>query len=183
MATTASKLAFKSAVVFKTALGWIGLDVGSRGVRGVTFGHADAAAARAAMVKHSQRLPAASPSDRAADEELIDDLIDRLKRFAAGEPVVFDNVPLDMEGLSSFNRKVLIACRRIPYGETSTYAGLAAAAGSRGAARAAGRAMATNRWPLVIPCHRVLASGGLGGYSAPGGLTTKRRLLDMEQAV
>lgn len=180
MPTATLKPAAKSAVVFKTALGWIGLDLGPRGVRAVTFGHSDAAAARAAMAKYSKRLPAVSPSDRPADEELIDDLSDRLKRFAAGEPVIFDDVPLDMEGLSKFNRSVLLACRRIPYGQTSTYAKLAAAARSPGAARAAGRAMATNRWPLIIPCHRVLASGGIGGYSAPGGLTTKRRLLDME---
>jgi methylated-DNA-[protein]-cysteine S-methyltransferase len=180
---TATFSAAKSIVVFKTALGWIALDVGPHGVRGLTFGHPDAAAARAAMAKILKHLKDASSDDEAADDDLISDLADQLKRFADSEPVNFDDVPLDMESLSNFQRKVLVACRRIPYGQTSTYGALAAAAGSPGAARAVGRAMATNRWPLIVPCHRVLASGGrLGGYSARGGLTTKQRLLDMERA-
>ncbi len=181
--STATLPAAQSAVVFKTATGWIALDVGPRGLRGLTFGHADAASARTALARYTKRLGKPSPSNPVVDDEWVARLTDQLKGYAGGEPVDFGDVPLDMEGLSNFQRKVLTACRRIPYGQSSTYGALAAAAGSPGAARAVGRAMATNRWPLIVPCHRVLASGGsLGGYSAPGGLRTKQRLLDMERA-
>ena len=80
-----------------------------------------------------------------------------------------------------FRKRVLEACARIPYGRTATYGELAAAAGSPRAARAAGSAIASNPSLIVIPCHRVTpAAGGLGGYSAPGGSATKRKLLAME---
>ncbi len=78
----------------------------------------------------------------------------------------------------------MAACRRIPWGQTRSYAQLAAVAGRPGAARAVGSVMAKNRVPLVVPCHRVIASSGqLGGYSAPQGLSLKRRLLAMESGV
>jgi methylated-DNA-[protein]-cysteine S-methyltransferase len=77
---------------------------------------------------------------------------------------------------------VLEACRGIPYGRTTTYAELAAKAGNPRAARAAGSAMSHNPIPIIIPCHRVLhTGGGLGGFSAPGGLSLKERLLAMER--
>ena len=84
--------------------------------------------------------------------------------------------------LGPFARKVLGRTARIPYGEVSTYAQVAAAAGSPRASRAAGNALARNPIPIVIPCHRVLRSGGgLGGYA--GGLERKTRLLALEGAV
>jgi len=90
-------------------------------------------------------------------------------------------VPLDLSGLSPFHRRVLQAARRIPYGRTATYSDLARRVGRPLAARAVGQAMARNPVPLVIPCHRVVASGGgLGGYG--GGLDLKRRLLALEGA-
>ncbi|MEX1224432.1 MAG: MGMT family protein, partial [Pirellulales bacterium] len=76
------------------------------------------------------------------------------------------------------------ACRRIPIGQTMSYAELAAVAGSPGAARAVGNIMAGNRVPIIVPCHRVVGSGGsLGGYSSSGGLRTKRRLLSLEASL
>ena len=72
------------------------------------------------------------------------------------------------------------ACRAIPRGETLTYGQLAAKAGYPGAARAVGQVMARNCLPLLIPCHRVVGSNGLHGFSAPGGLATKQRLLEIE---
>jgi methylated-DNA-[protein]-cysteine S-methyltransferase len=111
-------------------------------------------------------------------------LIARLQLFAGGEPVDFVDVPLSLEHLTTFGKRVIAACRRIPWGETRTYGELAAECGSPGAARAVGSVMAKNRYPLIVPCHRVLAAGGdLGGYSAPDGLAMKRRLLRMEGAV
>ena len=77
--------------------------------------------------------------------------------------------------------RVIAACRRIPWGETRSYGDLATECGSPGAARAVGSVMAKNRYPLIVPCHRVLAAGGdIGGYSAADGLVMKRRLLAAE---
>jgi methylated-DNA-[protein]-cysteine S-methyltransferase len=92
-------------------------------------------------------------------------------------------VPLFTARLTDFDQSVVRACRRIPYGETLSYGELAKRAGHAGAARGVGRTMATNRFPIIVPCHRVVAAGGrIGGYSAPQGLTMKRRLLALESA-
>ncbi len=81
-------------------------------------------------------------------------------------------------GASGFRMRVWRRARRIPYGRTETYSSLALAAGSPGAARAAGSAMAANPFPIIVPCHRVVAARGMGGFS--GGMHLKRRLLDLE---
>ena len=91
-----------------------------------------------------------------------------------------DEILLELSAVTPFFRAAWEACRSIPYGETRSYAWLAAEAGSPLAMRAAGQSMARNRFSLIIPCHRVIASdGGLGGYGG-GGLTVKARLLQME---
>lgn len=88
---------------------------------------------------------------------------------------------LDWTGVSDFHREVLTLCHAIPVGETLTYGQLAKLAGSPHAARAVGGAMARNRWPLIVPCHRVVGSSGkLTGYSGEGGLRTKHWLLEHE---
>ncbi len=90
-------------------------------------------------------------------------------------------VEIDWSNVTEFRRRVLEACRRIPFGATASYADLARAAGSPGAARAVGSAMATNPLPLIVPCHRVLRSdGSLGGFSSPQGPSQKRRMLILE---
>ncbi|HLA86043.1 MAG TPA: MGMT family protein, partial [Thermoguttaceae bacterium] len=89
--------------------------------------------------------------------------------------------PIDTSHLSPLGQAVSKACRRIPYGRTRTYGQLAAEVGHPQAARAIGRFMASNRVPILVPCHRVVAADGrLGGFSAPGGVAFKRRLLEME---
>ena len=89
---------------------------------------------------------------------------------------------LNWDGVSEFQRGVLIQCHKIPCGETISYGALARRAGYSGAARGVGRVMAKNPWPILIPCHRVVgASGKLTGYSAGDGLTTKRWLLEFER--
>jgi methylated-DNA-[protein]-cysteine S-methyltransferase len=114
--------------------------------------------------------PAAERFEKSAEREILEYLSGRRRKFT---------VPLDLAGLPPFHEKVLAAARRIPYGRTATYGELAARAGSPRAARAVGQAMARNPVPLIIPCHRVVASGGgLGGFG--GGLDLKRRLLDLE---
>ncbi len=101
----------------------------------------------------------------------------------AGRPADLASVPLDLATLPPFTRRVLDAARRIPAGRTETYGSLAAQVRHPLAARAVGQAMARNPVPLLVPCHRVVAvSGALCGFSAPGGLATKRRLLALEAA-
>ena len=114
------------------------------------------------------------------DPAWLQRLKEELASYFAGSRVSF-SCPIDTAGYPSFFARVLSCAAAIPYGERLTYRDLAAAAGSPRAARAAGQAMAGNRTPLVIPCHRVVGAGGaLVGYS--GGLEWKRKLLALEQA-
>ncbi len=110
--------------------------------------------------------------------------IGQLREYFAGERRTFD-LPLDLAALEPATRAVLTALQAIPYGTTVTYGELALRSGTGLPARAIGSVMGSNPVPLVIPCHRVVASDGLGGYSGgePGqGLATKRWLLEHEGA-
>lgn len=178
-----------AAVSFDTDLGWMALAFRQEGVlTGVVFGHRSQQKACESL----RRYVAGNRSDTTfvdfLDEEQLPgpmaDVVERLKSYAAGEAVDFSDVRIDDGHLTEFGRKIVKACRRIARGGTKTYGELAARCGSPGAARAVGQVMARNRYPLVVPCHRVLAAGGLiGGFSAPEGLTMKRRLLSLEQAI
>jgi methylated-DNA-[protein]-cysteine S-methyltransferase len=122
-----------------------------------------------------RRYPAAEEnrwySARAAEE---------LQSYFAGSPAKF-SLPLDLEHLTVFGKAVCRYVAGIGYGEVRSYAEVAAAAGSPRASRAVGSIMAANRLPIIIPCHRVVSSNGsMCGYSAPGGVSTKRLLLEME---
>lgn len=173
---------------FETALGWIALvgtnrpgltDESTNGsqllLTRVGVGFPSAAAA--------QEHALGEQGSEAEEANWCPDLEDRLIRYAAGEDVEFDDVAVDLRSFTPFARRVLGCCRRIGYGERTTYAELARQAGSPRAARAVGNVMASNPYPLVIPCHRVVAAGGrLGGYSSPLGLSLKERLLKMESS-
>lgn len=184
-ATSASPRDQISAIAFPTALDWMALAWSEDTLRGIVFGYPSQRQAKFALgrIQYSPgqfwHFPTAS---QLADEpKWVAELMAGLERFAEGEPVDFSDVPLGVDHLSRFGRRVVAACRAISWGQVTTYGDLAAACGSPGAARAVGCVMARNRFPLVVPCHRVLASGGgLGGYSAPDGLRMKRRLLAME---
>jgi methylated-DNA-[protein]-cysteine S-methyltransferase len=109
----------------------------------------------------------------------LDDARRELERYFAGRLRRFE-APIDWRLTHGFTRRVLQATARIPFGEVSTYAGVAAAAGSPRGMRAAGNALGSNPIPIVVPCHRVLRSGGaLGGYT--GGVERKRALLAIER--
>ncbi|MHC4325154.1 MAG: methylated-DNA--[protein]-cysteine S-methyltransferase, partial [Planctomycetota bacterium] len=91
------------------------------------------------------------------------------------------DIPVSLDGFGGFSGKVLTACRAIEFGQRTTYAGLAKKAGRPAASRAAGNALANNPLPLIIPCHRVLRTDGkMGGFSASGGISFKKRLLALE---
>ncbi|HBQ27315.1 MAG TPA: cysteine methyltransferase, partial [Syntrophomonas sp.] len=91
------------------------------------------------------------------------------------------DVELSMDGLPPFSRKVLAFVHTIPYGKTLTYAEVARSLGKPGAARAVGQALKRNPLPLIIPCHRVVASNGPGGFTSPGGIATKLEMLQWER--
>jgi methylated-DNA-[protein]-cysteine S-methyltransferase len=110
---------------------------------------------------------------------LLHEAARQLHAYFGGALAEFD-LPLAPAG-SPFERSVWDAMQAIPYGETRYYGDLAIAVGS--APRAVGRACGRNPIPIVIPCHRVLAKGGLGGYSGDGGLATKQKLLTLEGAL
>lgn len=119
------------------------------------------------------------------EQKLQQDLQERIIAYYEGEPVDFRVEPaVHLNGAGPFARKVLPACRKIAFGRTTTYSDLARQVGSPHAARAVGSVMAGNPVGLIIPCHRVLCTdGGLGGFSAPGGIAIKQRMLRHEQAV
>jgi methylated-DNA-[protein]-cysteine S-methyltransferase len=108
------------------------------------------------------------------------ELGDRFAAYFAGDRCTFDDVVLDLDDSTSFQRALAESLRSIPYGETLTYGELAALAGSPNAQRAAGTFCARNRFPLVLPCHRVVAADGIGGFGSLG-VRYKRRLLALER--
>jgi methylated-DNA-[protein]-cysteine S-methyltransferase len=127
------------------------------------------------------------PAQKRAESDLVTNrylprIVDRIHAYFAGQRVSFDDVPLDLEWATSFQAEVATALRAIPYGETVTYGELAALAGHPNAQRAAGTFCAHNRFPLFVPCHRVVAANGLGSYGSLG-LGYKRRLLELEGAL
>jgi methylated-DNA-[protein]-cysteine S-methyltransferase len=111
-------------------------------------------------------------------------LIQRVINHLNGSTQDFRDVPVDFGQMEDFSRRVLEANREIPCGQTKTYGEIAKSLGSPDAARAVGQAMGSNPIPLIVPCHRVVAAGGKsGGFSAPGGRTTKTKLLEIEGAL
>jgi methylated-DNA-[protein]-cysteine S-methyltransferase len=168
---------YPQAFAFLTDLGWLAVAYWDERFAAITIGHPSAASAIAGLQVEAEW----TGTDRRDLPAPIADVVDRLERYATGEVVSFADVPLDLSHLTEFQQKVVKACRKIGRGKTRTYGELAVAAGAPGAARAVGSVMAKNRLPIIVPCHRVVASGGsLGGFSAPTGLSLKQRMLALE---
>lgn len=162
--------------LFPTPLGACALAWSARGLTWLQLPEASEDATRA-------RASAVVDAIEAEPPAWVKDAILRLTRYFEGEGEDLSSIRVDLEALPPFHRKVYEASRRIARGQVWTYAELASAAGSKLAFRAVGQAMAKNPIPVVIPCHRVVASGGKpGGFSASGGLVTKARLLALEGA-
>jgi methylated-DNA-[protein]-cysteine S-methyltransferase len=181
-----SPLASLPAVTSATDLGWMAVAWREDRVFAVTFGHADPEQALHGLkIPHGEALASLQRSiPRDTPEPWVTSLMDRLRSYASGQPESFRDVPLELSRMTSFQRRVISACRRITFGSTLSYRELAKRAGSPHAARAVGNIMARNCVPLIVPCHRVIAAdGSLGGYSAPSGLRMKRHLLQMEGAL
>jgi methylated-DNA-[protein]-cysteine S-methyltransferase len=127
------------------------------------------------VVNHELPRPAEPPV------KALHPLLERLEAYFAGERVSFADVELDFSWSTPFHAAIRDALRAVPYGETVTYGELAALAGHPNAQRAAGTFCARNRFPLFVPCHRVVAAAGLGSYGSLG-IDYKRRLLELEHA-
>ena len=117
--------------------------------------------------------------DRDKSVTIAPQIVDRLRRYFAGERIGFDDVAIDLDWCTPFQRAVADTLRAVPRGEVVSYGELAALAGYPNAQRAAGTFCAQNRLPLLIPCHRVVAAGGIGSYGLLG-TAFKQRLLALE---
>lgn len=164
--------------IFPTNFGWFGLLGQAPRLAAIWVGHASADEVR-------QRARAfVAPGGQSAGLREADwdpELRRRLEAYCLGQPVEFDDVPLELPARTEFQARILECVRRVGYGRTISYGELAAKAGFPRAARAVGTVMSSNRFPIVVPCHRVIASSGKpGGYSSPQGISLKLKLLELE---
>ena len=157
-------------IIFNTEMGWIGILGSATGLLRTTLPHPSAQEIRRIFsdsIKHATLSP-----------HLFKDLIERLRLYFGGHKAGFPD-KLDLSQATTFQCKVWETTRLIPYGETRSYAWVAEQTGKSGATRAVGQALAKNLLPIIIPCHRVVASDGqLGGFT--GGVEIKRLLLSLE---
>jgi methylated-DNA-[protein]-cysteine S-methyltransferase len=161
--------------LFDTAIGRCGVAWNSRGIARITLPEISDSIARERLARSTldgAELPP-PPAIAAA--------IERIVAHVRGEPAALDELVLDMTTVPPFHCEVYVAARRIPSGQTVSYGALARSLGKPDAARAVGQAMGANPFPIVVPCHRVLAANhATGGFSAHGGVETKARLLAAE---
>jgi methylated-DNA-[protein]-cysteine S-methyltransferase len=165
-------------VVFDTALGPCGLAWTDRGIVAAQLPEDDPAETRARLRARTGSAPEADPPP------FVQDARDDVIALMQGAPVDFERTPLDLKRTPAFNRSVYAIARTIPPGATLTYGDIAQRLGDLTLSRAVGYALGKNPIPIIIPCHRVLAAGAkTGGFSAPGGVRTKLRMLAIEGAL
>ncbi len=162
---------------FKTAIGTCGIVWTAQGVCAVQLTEANEALTRARLIAHCPGAEERSPPPEAAHAR------DGIVALLDGAPADLSGIRLDMDAVPAFHRQVYTVTRTIEPGSTLTYGEVAQRLGMPGAARAVGQALGKNPFPIIVPCHRVLAKGGKsGGFSAHGGVATKLRLLAIEGA-
>jgi len=161
--------------IFSTAIGRCGIAWGGHGILAVQLPEANESRTRARILRlPGDARPAIAP---APVQRVMDDIVALLE----GQRRDLRDAVLDMRALSGFQQRVYALTRAIEPGRTRSYGEIATLCGDAGAARAVGQALGRNPFPIIVPCHRVLAAGGKnGGFSAPGGVTTKLRLLTLE---
>jgi O-6-methylguanine DNA methyltransferase len=157
-------------MLFETRAGPIRLSWNERGLCAIEMPDLSPRALRAELAKENGAHP-----------EFVREAARLLEAHLAGEPQDLSALPLDLSLLAPFQRQVYEAVRELPRGRTATYGEIAARLRKPGASRAVGQALGRNPFLIAVPCHRVLAAGGAaGGFSAPGGVITKQRLLALE---
>ncbi|MDG2185768.1 MAG: MGMT family protein [Mariniblastus sp.] len=157
---------------FSTELGWIGILHHNYLIEQIKFGFTNQIDLYEAFEQRDYQIGKWDQAER--------EWVEKFKMFAQGRRVSFASLDLELASSTRFQRQVLECCRKIAYGETVSYGQLAEMAGFPRAARAVGSTMRRNQHPLVIPCHRVVASAGIGGFSSPQGVGLKQRLLRLE---
>jgi methylated-DNA-[protein]-cysteine S-methyltransferase len=163
--------------LFDTALGACGIAWGPKALVSVQLPEVDESASRRRMQRRFRETAEAKPPP------WVQAAICRIQALLSGERDDLRDIPLDMTGVASFNQRVYEIARAIPPGRVLTYGEVAARLGEPGAARAVGQALGHNPFAPVVPCHRVLAAGhAAGGFSAEGGVATKLRMLQIENA-
>ncbi len=163
--------------LFETAIGCCGIVWSERGIARIQLPERDETATRNRLLR---RFPAAREAAPSAEvRSAIDDIV----ALIGGERRDLSHVKVDLGAVPEFHRRVYEVARRIPAGETLSYGEVAERLGDRNLARDVADALSKNPCPIIVPCHRVLAAGGKpGGFSAPGGVATKLRLLTIEGA-
>ena len=163
--------------LFATAIGGCGLVWSGRGVAGVQLPEKSERPTRARLARRFPDAREAAPPPEVA--RAIGDVVALL----GGERKDLGSIAVDLDGIPEFDCRVYEVARTIPPGGTLSYGEIAAQLGDRKVAREVADALSRNPVPLIVPCHRVLAAGGkMGGFSAPGGVRTKLRLLSIEGA-
>jgi methylated-DNA-[protein]-cysteine S-methyltransferase len=164
--------------LFDTTIGRCGVVWGPRGINGIQLPMGSEPKTRARIRQvHGDIAEAPPPAD-------VQDAIDGIVELLAGTPNDLGFVVLDLDGVPEFNRGVYDVARRIPPGKTLTYGDIARQLGGVEKSRDVGQALGRNPFPIVVPCHRVLAAGQKpGGFSANGGVVTKLKMLAIEGAV
>ena len=163
--------------LFPTALGTCAIAWNEIGLTGVWLPEADAESLRRRAARRCDGASESKPSARVAEA------VEAITRLLGGERIDLAGIAVDDAGIDAFDRRVYAVTRTIPPGRVLTYGEVAARVGTDAMARAVGQSLGRNAMPIVVPCHRVVATGGgLGGFSAPGGTDTKRRMLAIEDA-
>lgn len=163
--------------VVDTAIGHCGIAWGAHGIVAVQLPGDDAGRTRARLLRRCSDVTEAAPPAG------IQQVIDAIVTLLGGTHVDLSAAPLDMARVDEFGARVYAIARQIPPGQTLTYGEIATRLGDRLLAQDVGQALGRNPFPIIVPCHRVLAAGGkAGGFSAPGGVNTKLRLLAIEGA-
>jgi methylated-DNA-[protein]-cysteine S-methyltransferase len=166
-----------SYALFETAIGSCGIVWSEYGIVGVQFPQASEQASRKRLLS---RFPSACER---TPPEAVQRTIDGIVALLRGERRDLSEAVLDCAAVPDFNRRVYAVARAIPAGSTLSYGEVAARLGDRNLARDVAQALGQNPFPIIVPCHRVMAAGGkTGGFSAPGGVRTKLRLLSIERA-
>jgi len=161
--------------IFEVSWGWA---AAARGHGGLCAFVLPMASREEAETDIHTRAPSFEPSKSA-----LRDIVTAVRRYFQGWRSDFGDIRLDLSAGTAFQRKVWSIVRRIPYGEVRTYRWISLEIGRPRAARAIGGAVGANPIPLIVPCHRIVnADGTLGGFSAPGGVELKRRMLKLERA-
>jgi methylated-DNA-[protein]-cysteine S-methyltransferase len=163
--------------LFETAIGRCGIVWSERGIVGVQFPEGSEQATRNRLARRF------TDAREAAAPETVQRTIDEIIALLRGEPRDLHDAVLDSSAVPEFNREVYKVARAIPPGSTLSYGEVAERLGDRNLARDVAQALGQNPFPIIVPCHRVMAAGGkTGGFSAPGGVRTKLKLLSIERA-